>query len=78
MVPSPARFCGTTHTSRDLSFCAHAVLGAALFVVPDASKDARLAAHPAVVGAPHIRLYAGAPLRVSNGLRIGTLCLMDR
>src|SRR6266487_5763783 len=34
-------------TSRDLSFCAHAILGRDLMVVPDATADPRFAEHPA-------------------------------
>ncbi len=65
-------------TPRDLSFCAHAVLGDSLMVVADASQDRRFATHPMVLSEPHIRFYAGAPLLLKSGVRIGTLCVMDR
>ncbi|RZL67906.1 MAG: GAF domain-containing protein [Variovorax sp.] len=64
-------------TPRDRSFCAYAVLGDDLFMVEDASLDARFADHPAVTGEEHLRFYAGVPLRLSNGLQIGTLCVTD-
>lgn len=69
---------GTSQTGREASFCAHAVLSDSLFVVEDATKDSRFAHSSLVLGEPHIRFYAGSPLCLSNGMRVGTLCVMDR
>jgi signal transduction histidine kinase/CheY-like chemotaxis protein len=64
-------------TPLDTSFCAHAILEEDLLLVPDASMDLRFAGSPLVTGEPHIRFYAGAVLKSSDGLPIGTLCVLD-
>ncbi len=68
---------GVSETSRDISFCGHAILGDQVLMIPDATNDERFHDNPLVTGAPHIRFYAGCPLRVGNGSKIGTLCLID-
>jgi signal transduction histidine kinase len=64
-------------TSREVSFCAHALLRPDTFVVPDTFRDARFHDNPLVLGAPFIRFYAGHPVRAPDGSRVGTLCLID-
>jgi PAS domain S-box-containing protein len=65
-------------TPRDISFCAHSILEPnQLTYVPDASKDPRFADNPDVTKTDGIRLYAGAPLTLSNGAVLGTLCVVD-
>jgi diguanylate cyclase len=65
-------------TSRDVSFCAHAINAHGVMVVPDAREDPRFAGNPLVTGDPHIRFYAGALVHGPGGQPLGTLCVIDR
>ena len=60
---------------RDISFCGFAIAADDVFEVPDSHADPLFRANPLVTGAPHVRYYAGVPLRVS-GLPVGTVCVV--
>lgn len=67
-----------SETSRDISFCGHAILGDGLFIIPNTVVDERFADNPLVLNDPYIRFYAGCPLSAPNGHKLGTLCIIDR
>ncbi len=64
-------------SSRETSFCGHAILSEDIMVVPDAAADPRFHDNPMVTGEPYVRFYVGRPLKVNGRSKVGTLCLMD-
>lgn len=66
-----------TETPREISFCGHAINQDGLFIIPNAVEDVRFSDNPLVTEAPNIRFYAGYPLKLRQGINLGTLCLID-
>jgi diguanylate cyclase (GGDEF)-like protein/PAS domain S-box-containing protein len=62
---------------REGTFCSYAIEGDDVFCVRDARLDPRFASLPIVAEPPHVRFYAGVPLRAPSGHKIGTVCILD-
>ena len=65
-----------TETSRETSFCSHAVSSREVLVVPDTFQDLRFSDNPLVTQGPRIRFYAGCPI-FEGANCIGTVCVLD-
>jgi PAS domain S-box-containing protein len=63
---------------REHAFASHAIAGDKVLWVEDATQDPRFRANPLVAGGLAVRFYAGAPIRLSDGTRIGAVSILDR
>lgn len=66
-----------SETERSMAFCAYTIQANEILEVPDATQDDRFVDNPLVMGHPHIRFYAAAPITLPLGENIGTLCVID-
>lgn len=66
-----------TEAPREIAFCDTTICTDLPLLISDAAADPRFADYPYVAGEPHVRSYAGAPLTVAPGVRIGTIGIVD-
>ena len=69
---------GVEEIGRDPGLCASCIMEDRPYVVEAARSDPRTLANPLVAGKFGLQFYAAAPLRTTDGHRLGTLCLIDR
>lgn len=65
-------------TSRDISFCTHAIMRDDVMVIADTLKNPTFASNPFVTDSPNIRFYAGCPVAAIDGNKLGAFCIIDR
>ena len=64
-------------TDLDRSVCKFVLAETGVLQIPDLTLDPRTLGNPLVTGEPHLRFYAGAPLRSPGGEVLGSLCVID-
>lgn len=64
-------------TPRTHSICAYTVAAKRSIVSGDTHDDPRFRDHPVVASPPHIRFSASAPVILSSGFCLGTICAVD-
>lgn len=68
----------TRETSRDMAFCAYAILQPEPLIIPNTLADPRFEKNELVLQEPEIRFYAGAPIISEEGFELGSICVIDR
>jgi K+-sensing histidine kinase KdpD len=63
---------------RQDTICQYTIVNDGHFEVNDLTADDRFKDKFYVAGAPKVSYYYGIPLKVSNGLNIGVLCMLDQ
>ncbi|MCJ2087944.1 PAS domain S-box protein [Methylobacterium sp. E-005] len=64
-------------TDLDRSVCKFVLTEPGILQIPDLTRDPRTSTNPLVTGEPHLRFYAGVPLRTPQGQVLGSLCVID-
>lgn len=62
---------------RDIGICSHTIMTDDVLVTHDLTKDCRFRNSPQVVGGAGLRFYAGAPITLDEGMRVGSICIID-
>lgn len=68
---------GLHELPRATALCERTIATSRPFVVSDIDQSAGFSDHPLVRADPHVRMYAGVPLRTLTGFAVGTLAVMD-
>ncbi|MDQ2680359.1 MAG: SpoIIE family protein phosphatase [Candidatus Eremiobacteraeota bacterium] len=63
---------------RDPGLCSSAICRDDTYIIESARTDVRSLANPLVAGEFGLQFYAAVPLRIKDGHRLGTLCVLDR
>ncbi|WP_046863655.1 GAF domain-containing protein [Microvirga massiliensis] len=64
-------------TPREMAFCTYPITSDDVLVIEDATQDERFRENRLFVGEPRVWFYAGAPLILDPGIRVGPLCVID-
>ncbi|MEO6406613.1 MAG: GAF domain-containing protein [Ferruginibacter sp.] len=64
--------------TREPGLCSSAIMSDDIYIVENASVDARTLANPLVAGVMGLKFYAAAPLRSKEGYNLGTFCIIDK
>ncbi|MBY6140758.1 GAF domain-containing protein [Leisingera daeponensis] len=68
---------GVRETPLETSICSHVILEEDFVEINDTLQDSRMCDNPLCLAEPGLRFYAGALLKTSSGLPLGTLCVLD-
>ncbi|MFY0613063.1 MAG: GAF domain-containing protein [Hyphomicrobiaceae bacterium] len=65
-------------TPRNCAICNYTIQRGGPLIIEDTTKDDRTKKNPLVTKKKGFRFYAAAPLVLTNGERVGALCVLDR